>query len=427
MAERGLLRDTAWTFAAFAVMGAGGVALNMGLALAAGEAALGVFNQVYAVYVVLAQLAALGLHDAAQKHVAEHAAAPRSRAVATRSALRLVLLPGLAGAGVAVAGSVPVGWLAGSPAVGQGVAYLAPGLFLFAVNKVLMGVLAGERRLRAFSLVQIVRVLVLVGTVLSLCALGRPSAELALGFTSAEVAIVGPLVLLVRPWAGEAGGPDEARAWDRRQLAFGLRALPNGLLAESFLRVDVLMLAPFVDDASIGIYSFAAMFAEGLYQVGATVRTAVSPRLVPLLPDGPTAALAGLVRRAMALGMGAYAVAAAAVLAGFPLLAAVFDPGLVSASHAVLVVLAAGLGVYAAFLPLDQALLLAGMPGRQSAWMVGNVLVNATLNLLLIPRHGITGAAVATAIAWGASALTLNAAVWGWLGLRGGFLFRPAR
>src|SRR5687767_9373041 len=107
-------------------MGAAGVALNSAIVLLAGSAALGVFNQVYAVYVVASQLAAFGLHDAAQKHVAEHATDPTARSLAGRSALRLVARTGLCGAVGALLLAAPIGWAAGSPEVGRGVACVAP-------------------------------------------------------------------------------------------------------------------------------------------------------------------------------------------------------------------------------------------------------------------------------------------------------------
>ena len=70
--DRKFLGDTAWNYGAFAVMAATGVILNFFIAWRFGTAALGVFNQIYAVYMVMAQLAVFGVHDSAQKYVAEH-------------------------------------------------------------------------------------------------------------------------------------------------------------------------------------------------------------------------------------------------------------------------------------------------------------------------------------------------------------------
>ena len=68
-------------------------------------------------------------------------------------------------------------------------------------------------------------------------------------------------------------------------------------------------------------------------------------------------------------------------------------------------------------------LMQAGQPGRQSALMTVNILINVGLNIWLIPIYGIQGAAMATACAFAVSGLTLNAAVWRWLPMPGGLLF----
>lgn len=414
----GLVRDTALNGTAFAIMAVGGVALNFFIAAVYGAAVLGVFNQVYALYVVAAQVAVLGLHDSVQTHIAGDEQGGEEAEI-TASGLGVSLLLGALVAAAAASGAELVGRVADSPALGQGLWYAAPGLGLFAVNKVLMGVLNGQRRIGAFAAAQSARVLLIVSTALGVWALQRPSVELCASFSVAELVLLPALLVAVRPRGLRLRG-----AWARRHLHFGLRALPNGLLAESFLRVDILMLGLLMDDHSVGIYSFAAMFAEGLYQVGVTVRVVVNPRLVLLLRASDRGELAALVRRAMGVGVGAYLPTAAAVLLILPWLAPLFPEGLVGSAHGLLQIVALGLLLYAPFVPLDFCVLQSGRPGLQSILMTGNIAMNAALNLALVPSFGLWGAAVATATAWTLSAVTLNVVVarglgvpWGLVGL----------
>jgi len=421
--DRKFAGDTAWNYGAFALMAGTGVILNFFIAAHFGTAALGVFNQIYAVYIVSAQLAVFGIHDSAQKYVAQFGDDPATRQTAARAA-------SLAGAGIGIAVALaiglsagPIGELAESPAVGQGVALAAPGLALFALNKVLMGILNGERRMRAFAVMQGVRVLAILAFVLLTARMAWPPHLFGAAFTVAEAIIVVPLLVLVRPWRRDGGAAEGTREWLRRHLDFGAKALPNGFLAESYIRVDVLMLALFVDDAAVGVYSFAAMFIEGLYQVPVVIRTVVNPVLVKLVGGGDRAALGRFGRRIMVISLAVFIAAAGAVHLVFPHLAPYFPNGLVAGAAPVLVTLTAGLAIYAAFVPLDFVLLQAGRPGRQSLLMGLNIAVNAALNLALIPRYGIEGAALATAVSFALSALTLNAATWIWLGMPGGLLF----
>ena len=81
-----------------------------------------------------------------------------------------------------------------------------------------------------------------------------------------------------------------------------------------------------------------------------------------------------------------------------------------------------GLIVYSAFVPFDNILLDAGLPGKQSMFMAINTMINVLLNFLLIPRFGLLGACTATTISFLLSCLNLNAFASHLLGLRGGIL-----
>lgn len=417
-----LRSDTLANLAAFGVMAISGVALNVLVVALAGEAALGVFNQVYAAYVIASMLAVFSVHDSVHREVAAHQGDPDRQRRSLSAGLAAVVTPAGFVAGWLYVLARPLGAWVDSPDVGEGLAFAAPALFVFAVNKVLMSALAGAGRLQAFAAVQIVRILTLVSVVVGLAASGAPPGLLPAGFAAAELVILPILLVRLRP-SLSPGIRDDVRA----HLSFGARALPNGLIGESFLRVDVLMLAPFVDDAAIGVYSLAAMFGEGLVQIGGVVRSVMGPRLVPVLMTDEAAPRRWLLRQAMGMGFGAFLVVATGLAVGFPVFEGVVDPDVVASAHAVLGVLLIGLGVNAAFLPLDQLLLWAGRPGHQSVMMMVNLGINVALNLALIPRLGITGAALATALAWASSAVVLHVAVHASLGLRGGPLGEALR
>ncbi len=424
--DRKLLGDTAWNYGAFALMAGTGVILNFFIAIQFGVETLGVFNQIYAVYIVAAQLSVFGMHDSAQKHTAEHHGQEDERQLIARSANLAALSIGAGVALVIYLAAPLIGRIANSASVGHGIAWAAPGLLFFALNKVQMGILNGERRMRAFAIMQGVRVLAILGVILVAEVQGWPGYLLGVSFTVAELVIFTPLLILVRPWQcrRDAAG---ARYWWRWHLNFGAKALPNGFLAESYLRVDVLMLAIFVSDEAVGIYSFAAMFIEGLYQVPTVIRTVVNPILVRLISTGDRRALARFGRRVMVMSLGVFVTTAGLTYLVFPSLGPYFPDDLITHAYPVLSILIAGLIVYAAFVPLDFMLMQAGQPGWQSVLMSLNITVNAALNITLIPIYGILGAALATAVAFAVSAVTLNSAVWWRLGMRGGLIFAETR
>ena len=420
--DRKLLSDMVFNYGAFALVAGAGLILNFFIAIQFGVETLGVFNQIYAIYVVAAQLAVFGLHDSAQKHTAEHHGKGDERQLIARSANLAALLIGAGVALVIYLAAPLIGRIADSASVGHGIALSAPGLFFFALNKVQMGILNGDRRMRAFAVMQGVRVIAILGFVLFAEAHGWPGYVLGASFAVAELVIFAPLMILVRPWK-RSGNATGARDWRRQHLSFGVKALPNGFLAESYVRIDVLILAIFVSDEAVGIYSFAAMFIEGLYQVPTVIRTVVNPVLVRLIGAGDRRELARYGRRIMIMSLGIFIIAASLTYLIFPSLGPFFPDDLVRRAYPVLSILIGGLVFYAAFVPLDFILMQAGQPGWQSALMSLNIMINAVLNVTLIPIFGIEGAAMATAAAFAVSAVTLNGTVWWRLGLRGGLIF----
>lgn len=420
--ERKFLTDTVWNYGAFALMAGTGVLVNFFIAGYIGVEALGVFNQVFAIFVVGGQLAVLGLHDSAQRHAAQFADDPDVQATSSIASVQAAIVVGAIAAFVLFIASGAIGAVADSDAVGTGVAIVAPGVGLFAINKTLMGVLNGMRRMREFAIAQSVRVLIILAVCLGVGFAGADPALLAASFTVAEAVLVVLLSFMARPALRRID--PETMAWVRKHLRFGVRAMPNGFLNESFIRIDVIMLGIFVSDQVVGIYSFAAMFVEGLFQVPVVVRIVANPVLVGLLRGGDGAALARFARKAGAGGLGMYIIAAAGVMTILPYLAPLFPPGLVAEAHGLLYPLLAGLLIYAGFVPLDHLLLQAGMPGRQSVLMAANVISNIVLNAALIPIYGIWGAAFATAGAFVFSAVALNFAAARWMGLSRGVLFQ---
>jgi O-antigen/teichoic acid export membrane protein len=184
------------------------------------------------------------------------------------------------------------------------------------------------------------------------------------------------------------------------------------MLSELNTRVDVLILGYFARDAVVGAYSFAAILAEGLYQLLIVLRTNYAPLVIRLWAEGRRADLVQMVRRARnrtylgAIGLGI--MAAAGYWLAVPWLTS--DPE-IAASGPYFAVLIAGMVASAGYAPFQPLLLYAGFPGWHTVLMVGIIAINAIGNLLLIPVLGPIGAALATAIAFVLCVFTLRAMV----------------
>jgi O-antigen/teichoic acid export membrane protein len=415
--------DSKWNYGSFTLIAISGVILNICIVMKLGVESLGVFNQVYAVFVISSHLAVLGVHESVQKHVAQYTKEENLSNTISLAGLILVSGCGLMVAVTMYCLSETIGRVVNSASIGQGIALTTPGLFLFAVNKVLMAALNGERRMKVFAIAQSIRALAILISGMVIVWSTKPSYTLGASFTIAEIVLVLPLLLTVYPSHRRYIAWPELSEWIHRHMCFGLRVLPNGFLSESYLRIDILMLSIFVSDHMIGIYSFAALFVEGLYQIPVVVRTIANPILVRLVKLRKSSLhLVCFCRRMMLFSSAIFIIVAGIVLFVFPLLGPFFPAQLIEYSYPVLIILVMGLLVYSAFIPLDFIFIQAGMPGRQSIFMTWNVSINALLNLILIPDFGIIGAAWATALSFILSSLTLSIAMRIWLHLPEGIL-----
>jgi stage V sporulation protein B len=415
---RRLRRDVVWNLVPVVLLGVVGLGLNFIIGGWWGPAALGSFNLVTTVFFALAVIGACGLQYSVLRSVAEKPDdRDRVAAVVVGALIPNVVLAALAAVAF-VAIRHPVGALLDSEAVAEGMLWAAPGLFCFSVNKVLLGVVNGLRRMRAFAIYTSLRYL-LIAAGLVLARFENVAADhLAVIWTFTEGALL--LALL-----GELLATVSLRrrngwmTWARHHLAYGVRGVTATLAAEINSKLDVWMLGIALPDAQVGIYSLAAALNEGVIQLGVVLQNNFNPVIARHLADGRTdevEALAGRTRRWFVPAMFGVCLVAA-------LLYPVVIPWLIG-NHAFadgavpFAILMAGIALASPYLPFQQMLLMAGRPGWHAEYVVAILAVAFAGNRVLIPMFDATGAAVATAAAMGASALLLRMLVRGRLGVR---------
>jgi O-antigen/teichoic acid export membrane protein len=301
-----------------------------------------------------------------------------------------------------------VRWL-DSPAVGEGMLWAAPGLFCFAVNKLLLGVVNGLRRMRAFALYLSLRyVLIAAGLVIARVE-HVPADHLAGIWTFTEgtllVVLSGELVATVR--LSRATG---WLAWTRQHLDYGVRGVLATLAYEINTKLDVWMLGVLIaDKAAVGVYALAAALNEGVMQLAVVLQNNLDPLIARLLGEGDRAELHALVKRSRRWFVPALTAVCAAAAAMFPVGIPwlIGDPGF-AAGAIPFVILMAGIAIASPYLPFAHLLLMARRPGWHTVLVVATIAVNAIGNVALIPRLGLTGAATSTAGTVVVSALLLR-------------------
>lgn len=205
----------------------------------------------------------------------------------------------------------------------------------------------------------------------------------------------------------EPAGP-EAGSDDRLARAFWMFTGPRAgasLAQLALQRLDVLLVAGFLGFPAAALYTVATRFVVVGQLANAAIATAVEPRLAESLSRGDTAAARQLYQTATGwLVLLAWPLYLSMV--GFaPLYLQLFGSRYgTGEAVTVVIVMAVAMLVATACGAVDVMLAMAG----RTTWNLGNVLlalgINVGLNLLLLPRLGIVGAA----LAWAAAVLAKN-------------------
>ncbi len=404
-----LRSDLMWSVGSLVVLAGSGIVVNVLIAVFWDAAALGVFNQTYAVYVVVSQVAALGLHVSVLRETALMADDRAGRSSMLWSAAVPALVLGTLAAGGLALAAGPIGALLDSEDVARSVFLSAAGIAVFPLNKVLIAYVNGRRFMRAFAIFQSLRYGAVAGWIGLITVVSTDFADAALAFVVAEVLTAAGTLLFLLATARDVGRGQVHAGRMRRHLSFGGRAVAGGIFMEMNTRVDVVFIGYFLGDSEVGIYSFAAMLADGMFHLLAVVRSNLTPITVALIRDRQDDDATRLIRKVRLL-LPAFAALSVAVVAGFVVALAVLAPGRgFEAGVAPLAVLLAGLTLVSPLVPLDATLSAAGHPGLQTAQQFVVLVVNCVLNALLIPGFGITGAALGTAGAYLAGGVVLVA------------------
>jgi len=383
--------------ASLVVGGVAGIGLTLIIGFFYDAGTLGVFNQVFACYVVFSQFATGGCHNSVLKHVGELALPSRR--------VGHIVLPALVAVTCFSAGATTVFWLSRhavgslleSPRVATAMAWATPGLFFFGLNKVLMGSLNGLGRLRWYALFQGARAVLMLLAVLAVALRRAEGPMVAVALSVAEVIVLAGLLAILLPNL-RPGAASSFLGWIARHVRFGLRSLPGGLTAELSTRVDILVLGCFASDGVTGVYSLAAILAEGVMQFPVAIRTTFAPGLAKLLAADDRRPLAAFLRNGKRLALTLMVPTAVLALPAYAVLASLLDGnGGFGQSWILFAILVTGIVAASPYIPFGQLLLLGGRPGAQSTLVILLVLASLLVNLAMVPILGATGAAIANA------------------------------
>jgi len=221
----------------------------------------------------------------------------------------------------------------------------------------------------------------------------------------ADVTVAAAIALRLRHNGFFRGWRRPDRALGREIAVYGLRGQLGGLLSLVNLRLDVAILGALAGPAVLGVYAVASKYAELLRVPGLAVNYVLYPVLARRGVHDAAARTRALLAPALA-----FTVLAAVPLAALaaPLLPGIYGDRFADAVVPTWILLAGLLGEGVAGVVIAY-LYAVGRPGLSSLAIGAAVAVTIVGDLLLIPRYGAVGAAVASALAYLTTVATLLA------------------
>jgi O-antigen/teichoic acid export membrane protein len=287
----------------------------------------------------------------------------------------------------------------------------------------LMAILSGLERFRQRAGVAIANQ---SGELLAFVALvllfGRKT-EMALlaNFTGLAAAVVIAVILLKKfiPRAVRVRSVTDNLA---SSLSFGLRGQLGNLATFFTYRLDVFVINYFLDPAQVGLYALGVVVSESLWQIPQAAATALFPRTARTIDRGATEFTCAVVRQVFSIAC----LTGLAMAALSPLLVPLIFGARFAPSVPVIFWILPGTVALSVAKVMCADLAARGKPEFSSIFAVVALGITVLLDLFLIPRMGIQGAALASSIAYTTNATLIAITLKHQLKVRWKSLFVPS-
>lgn len=390
-----------FNFISYLIIGASGVLINILIIKFFGVENLGLFNQIYAFFIILSQVGVGGIHLSILRFIPVYRGNDSEQkkilisAIISTISINILLLS-LFYFSIPVILSVYA-----KNDLSFGLYSIIPAILFMSLNKIYLAYINGINEMKTFAFFQSLRFVLMLATLLTMVFLKVEGSYISTIFSFSESLLFVIIVITLRKKIAIKSFKFKVyKKWVRKHLKFGRDAVLGHIVTDLNTRVDVLVLGLFCSNRLIGIYTFAATLAEGFQQLPIVLRNFYNARIVHFLVkenDTLFTKILRLIKRKsylIVLPIGLLGIAM------YPILLMVIDVDIpLNSSWIVFSILTVGIMIAGGYIPIQFLMNHAGLPLRQTQLLLALFAINLILNFILIPFVGITGAAIATALA----------------------------
>ena len=396
MTTRKFAFDVSWVFISQVIGLATGFLLSVILGRFLGAAPFGLFTMTLTIYTIASLIGGIGIPAAIVKYVAEYKEDKEKLNIFVSCGIINSTIFGAIIGSVLFALSSVLAGIFNMPELTDLIKIVAFALPFLVVNNTLLGLLNGLREMKSYSLRAVIRSILLLGFTILLVGIG-------LGIKGAVLALllseVGTLVLLIFISRNFFRFVIQDYVKTTRELVkFGSQLFLASAIYMVNTRADMLLVGYFLLDKDVGIYAIAVAFASVFQMIPGAISTVTYPMMSEYNNNGMHQATELLINKTMKYVLIASSIVGILIIFSahdiiFWLLGPEFLPAVMPLTILIFIML-----FFGSLAATGSAFSAAGRPDIAFKLNLMRLVPNIALDILLIPRLGITGAAIATAV-----------------------------
>lgn len=393
-----LYKETFWSFISKGMTFVLYFLLQIYLARTLGVEKFGAWSLFFSIFTIIAVLADTGINISAKKSVAQYNETGHLRNV-LRDSVRLRFFVSFLCCLVYLALSKPLSIMIGRPEFGILFLVSAPLLVAFNIVEFLKAVFTGLHRLRYnFIVNSFEHGLKLI---IAVCLLSSAPAVINVvnSFTIAlAVTSVVGCYLLYTSFYVVSPNVDK-KSFSKEIFKYSIPLIVINISFIVATEIDILMLGLFTNDSEVAFYSCAKQSVGKFPQISLAIAMGVMPIFAKLNEENKEK-LRKLYNKLLSINAFIFFVIVSLIM----LLADLLIPLIYGAEFSAAVIPLKILSIYVvcgSFSILSGTILdYAGLAAKRAKYLTVSLVVNIILNFVLIPKHGATGAAIATTISY---------------------------
>ncbi len=390
------MEDVQWSFISLATASLSHLLLRIVLGKELGPSGLGLYTLVFTIYIFGMHFAAFGIGVALTKYLAEYDGdLPRIKGFVSSGLFGSMISGSMMGVLMYLLSGIIAIQFFHSPVMVDLLKITALCFPFIAMQKAVIGALNGLRKMKWYAVVNIAQsVSVMAVSIVLVLLLDLGVRGAVIGFVAPTI-LVGILSLIIIREYFSAKSVD-INAVLKEVFRFGFYIVIANSIGMINVQVDSLMLGYYMSETDVGYYAVAIIFLEGLRLIPESVQRITTPAIANYYGKQEYEKIHGLMKNSM-LKVFAITVliSSTLILLGQFLIETLFNEEFLQAYYPLLILLV-GYSVYAPILSIGGALAGIGKVALMSKLSLICAVMNTILNILMIPKYGITGAAIAT-------------------------------